>query len=156
MSGLIGATVVLTTTFAGGVCPASVTPIVVSLKSPFAAVVFELTVRTAVPVCPGARTRLVVSRADGLLNESAGVSLSLATATVNVLLLHVGVSVFLTFTLYSTVPPAVMAWTIGVTTSIGVFVVHTGTLSVVVTLFDVLFAWFALAAVTEEVFVPVE
>jgi hypothetical protein len=49
-----------------------------------------------------------------------------------------------------------MAWTIGVTTSIGVFVVHTGTLSVVVTLFDVLFAWFALAAVTEEVFVPVE
>jgi hypothetical protein len=79
---------------------------------------------------------------------------SLTTPTAKVLELHVDESVFFTFTWYSTVPPGVMAWADGVTTRIGVFLIHAVTLRVVMTLFDVLFAWLALAAVTEEVSVP--
>jgi hypothetical protein len=122
---------------------------------PFTAVVFELTVSIAVPVWPGARTSGVTSRTEGVLKfVPGGVSLSLTHAGVKVLELHAEVSAFFTFTVYSTFPPAVMAWAEGVTTRIGVFFVHTATSSIVVTLFEVLFAWFALAAVTEEVFVP--
>jgi hypothetical protein len=152
MSGLTGATVVFTTTLAGDAWPVTVRLTVVSLKLPFAAVFSELTVRLLVAVTPGARAKGVVSKVEGL-NEPSGVSVSL-NASVKVLLPHGPVSAFFTFTWYSTEPPGVMAWAVGVTIRIGVFCVQTATSSVVMTLLDVLFAWLALAAVTEEVFVP--
>jgi hypothetical protein len=45
-----------------------------------------------------------------------------------------------------------MSWDAGLSVSVGVRTRHAA--SVVMTLFDVLFAWLALAAVTEETFVP--
>jgi len=54
------------------------------------------------------------------------------------------------------VPPStVIVWAAGAMLTVGAFTTQTGTFSVVVTLLEVTFAWFALAAVTEEVFVPV-
>jgi hypothetical protein len=51
-------------------------------------------------------------------------------------------------------PSAVIVWAVGAMLTVGAFTTQTGTLIVVVTLLEVTFAWFPLAAVTEEVFVP--
>jgi len=153
MRGLTGATVVVAVTLAGGgVWSGALTPMVVTLELPLPAAAFELTVNIFVAVMPGARAKGVVSRADAL-NDPSGASISL-NASVKSVEGQDEVSAFFTFTMYSTVPPGVIGWADGVTISIGVFFTHGTKASDVVTLFDVLFAWLLLAAVTEDISVP--
>jgi len=142
-------TAVLDVPDSGPVCVASeaVTDVlVVPLNSPAAAVTF----RDAVVLAPGARV-------TGEREETVKVVLfEFATGRLKVDEAHAAVSLFVMLTVYAAVPPSsVIVWAVGVMLTVGAFTTQTGTLSVVVTLLEVTFAWFPLAAVTEEVFVPV-
>jgi len=119
---------------------------VVPLISPAAAVTF----RDAVVLAPGAKvTGEREETVNVVLSEFVTDRLKVEDAA------HTAVSLFVMLTVYAAVPPsAVIVWAVGVMLTVGAFTTQTGTLIVVVTLLEVTFAWFPLAAVTEEVFVP--